>query len=252
MGPNALPTVPNVDPVPGDDILIELEGAAQLSELGSAGDRSFTPYARLVIPFRGIAALEADAIPFEAWRVSPETQLRLGSPTSSGRTRGDVRFGARFLLLSEGDVLPAIGLRFLTKTTTGKGFAERRFTNSPAYVLDLIFGKDLVGPGGPGPRIRLLAKAGFTAWEQGADDQDDAPDLGATLQLIGSWASLQVEWRGYFGWETRDKPQVLGLRGMLTPGVIDIGLTVNRGLSADAPPWEARFGLIIHIPTFWN
>ena len=252
MGPNALPTIPNADPVPDDDILVDLQAAAQLSELGLGGDRAFTPYAHLVIPFRGVAAFEADGVPFESWRVSPQTQLRLGARGSSGRTPGDVRFGARFLLCSEGAVRPAIGFRFLTKSTTGKGFIDRRFTNSPAYVLDLIFGKDLVGPGGPGPRIRLLAKAGFTAWEQGANDQDDALDGGATLQLLGAWAGLDLEWRGYFGWEKRDKPQLLGLRGMLTPGVIDFTLTVNRGLSADAPAWEARVGVVLHIPTFWN
>lgn len=249
MGYNALPTVPNADPVPGTDIQLELQAATQLSDLRGARDASFTPYARLVVPFRGFAALEVDAVPTEVWRVSPETAARLGATNSQGRTPGDVRFGARFLLWPEEGARPAAGIRFLTKSTTGKGFLDRRFTNAPAYVLDLLLGKDLAGGR---PRVRLLAKAGFTAWEQGSNAQDDAVDLGATLQLVGSRFGLDLEWRGYFGYQQGDQPQVFGLAGRCFTGPVDWVLTMNRGVSRDAPPWEARAGFVLHLPTPWQ
>ncbi len=252
FGYNALPAIPNADPVVEDHVLFELSAAAQLSDLTSARDAAATPYVRLVIPFRGLVALEIDGTPVEWWRVSPEMQQRLGAQNSHGIELGDMRFGARFSIWPEGDRLPAIGIRFVTKTTTGKGFENRRFMDAPAYIIDALFGKDLPLRLGPSVNLRLLAKIGFLAWQQGSDWQDDAIDFGATLQLRSGLTRLEAEWRGYRGYEQQDKPQLVGLTVGHRTGSVEWVATVNRGLTGDAPPWELRAGLILRFGAPWG
>lgn len=253
MGYNALPTVPNADPVVGDEVQLELQLTTQLSDLGAARDASLTPYGRLVVPFRGMVALEVDAVPVELWRVSPETQQSLHAVAGRGVDLGDVRFGARFLLLSEQGALPALGLRILTKTASGKGFESRRFTASPGYLADALAGKDLVTWSGGAGRLRLLGKLGFLSWQQGDGWQDDGWDFGATLQLsTGGGARLELEWRGYSGYEARDRPRVAGLTAGYPTGAVEWVATANRGIGPDAPPWELRLGTILRLPSPWR
>jgi hypothetical protein len=249
MGYNALPSLPNADPKVEDHFRFEVAMAAQLSDLSRARDASVTPYLGLMAPFFGFAALELDAIPVEIWRVSPETQQRLGASRARGTARGDIRFGARFTLLDERKLLPAIGLRFVTKTTTGKSFEDKRFTDAPAYVLDALLGKTLPISLGPFQHVRVLAKAGFTAWQQGSDWQDDAVDLGATLRLRTSRGTFfDLEWRGYWGYERFDRPSLVGVTlGHPMASTVDLAGTINRGLTGDAPPWELRLGMIVHF-----
>jgi hypothetical protein len=249
MGYNALPSLPNADPKVEDHFRFEVAMAAQLSDLSRARDASVTPYLGLMAPFFGFAALELDAIPVELWRVSPETQQRLGASRARGTARGDIRFGARFTLLDERKLLPAIGLRFVTKTTTGKSFEDKRFTDAPAYVLDALLGKTLPISLGPFQHVRVLAKAGFTAWQQGSDWQDDAVDLGATLRLRTSRGTFfDLEWRGYWGYERFDRPSLVGVTlGHPMASTVDLAGTINRGLTGDAPPWELRLGMIVHF-----
>jgi hypothetical protein len=246
MGPNALPTIPNADPVVGRDLRIELTAAAQLSD--DASDRSFTPYFHLTVPFHEVASIEFDGTPLELWRISDATRERFGATRSSGLSPGDIRFGARFLILREGERLPAFGIRFITKTTTGKDFEDRRFINAPAYILDLLLGKTLLTGDGPLRRLRLLARGGFTAWQQGAQWQDDAPTYGATL--LATWAHdlrTELELRGYWGYEGNDRPLLLsaGLHKTDRPHHVEYGLTLNRGLTDDAPAWEIRAGIAV-------
>ncbi len=252
MGYNALPTVRNADPAVGEDVELEVQVAAQLSSLFGARDAAATPYLRLEIPFAGVAAIEVDAVPVELWRVSPETQARTGAARPSGTAAGDLRFGARFLLLSEGGWWPALGARFLTKSTTGDGPADRRFTNSPAYLIDALLGRDLPLSLGPFERVRLLGKVGFTSWQQGDAWQDDALDLGATLRLLTRERTrIEVEWRAYFGYERHDRPQVLGFTLGIANGPVEWLAILNRGLGPDAPPWEVRLGVGVRVRAPW-
>ncbi|BDG08254.1 hypothetical protein [Anaeromyxobacter paludicola] len=251
MGYNALPAVPNEDPAVGDDVLVSLQLAAQAADL-SARDAAATPYLRVEVPFRGIAALSVDAVPVELWRVTPATQRRLQAASTRGVELGDVRFGARFLLVSEAGLRPALGIRLLTKTASGKGLENRRFTAAPAYLGDLLLGKDLASwPGGA--RVRLLAKAGFLSWQQGDGWQDDGLDYGATLQLRSAGgARLELEWRGYTGYERDDEPMLAGLTAGVPTGPVEWVLTVNRGLRHEAPPWEVRAGAVLRLPSPWR
>lgn len=241
MGFNALPVLPNVDAVIGPLAEIEVTGAVQLSGL-DARDHAATPYLRLTVPFREAAALEVDATPVEFWRTSAATQQRLQARYRADGTPGDVRFGARFLLLRERRG-PALGLRLSVKSATGKGLASRRFTNAPGYEIDVLLGKD-VGTLGAA-RLRALARVGFLSWQYAQNTQDDALAYGAVLRATGpAGVALELDWRGYAGWRFADRPSVLGFGTIVPVRGGELRAAVNAGVSTDAPPLELRLGFV--------
>jgi hypothetical protein len=241
MGYNALPVMPNADPVIGPLAEIEIAGAVQLSGL-DARNHAATPYLRLTVPFREIAALEVDATPIEFWRTSAATQQRLQALDRADGTPGDVRFGARFLLLRERR-RPALGLRLTVKSATGKGLASRRFTNAPGYEIDVLLGKDMGTLGAA--RLRALARVGFLSWQYAQNTQDDAVAYGGVLRATGpSGVALELDWRGYAGWRVADSPSVLGLGAIVPVRGGELRAAVNAGISSDAPPLELRLGFV--------
>lgn len=244
MGYNALPVLPNADPVIGPLAEIEVTGALQLSGL-DARDHATTPYLRLTVPFRETAALEIDATPIEFWRTSEATQQRLQARYRADDTPGDVRFGARFLLLRERRG-PALGLRFSVKSATGRGLDSRRFTNAPGYEIDILAGKDVGGLGAA--RLRALARVGFLSWQYGQNTQDDALAYGAVLRTTGpEGVALELEWRGYAGWRFADRPSVLGLGAIVPVRGGELRAAVNAGVSTDAPPLKLRLGYVFRF-----
>jgi hypothetical protein len=241
MGFNALPALENVDPVIGHRGEYAVGAATQLSGLRGR-DVAATPYFRLTLPFREVAAIEVEGTPLELYRTSASTQARLDARRREGIAQGDLRFGARFLLLEEGRA-PAIGLRILVKSTTGKALHSRRFTNAPGYEIDLLAGRD-VGVLGAA-RFRALGRLGLAVWQFAPDRQDDALAYGATLRAAAkNGAALAVEWRGYVGWRFDDRPSLLGFTASAPLGGAELQATLNRGISSDAPPLELRVGAV--------
>lgn len=242
MGPNALPTLPVEDPVVGEELLVQVQGTVQLNDQGT--DVAFAPYFRLEIPFLKVVALTFDGTPVEFWRVSPETQAATGAQNASGTTAGDIRFGARFLVIRESGWVPALGVRILTKTTTGKGLADRRFTDAPAYEIDALAARTVLEGDGFVRRLRVMLQLGFFAWQQVTATQDDAVAYGAALQAVlrpGVQLDLQV--RGYTGWQGNDSPLVVGLGASYALKPVRFLLAVNRGLTTAAPNWDIRAGV---------
>jgi hypothetical protein len=252
MGYNALPAIPLADAEIGDELELELAAAAQLSDLARAGDAALTPYLRLSVPFRRVAALDVEATPVEFWRVEPSTQQRLGAVHGSGVSKGDLRFAARFALFAEGERMPAVTLRALTKTATGKSLEDRRFLDAPAYGVDGLFGKTLPWALGPFDSVRVLASVGALIWQQGNDGQDDALTAGARVQLTRRGRTrVALEWRAYWGYQQQDSPALLGITlGQRLTDVLELAATANRGLTSDAPPWELRLGLLVRLASF--
>jgi hypothetical protein len=246
MGYNALPAPSNLDPAIGRDIEVELSMVAQASDLAIARDRSVLPHFRVTVPFRQVAALDIDGIPLEWWRIGSDSQQRLGATRPRGETPGDLYIGARFQFLGEGKWRPATGLRLLMKTASGE-YDERRFTDAPAYAFEGLVGKDLHR--GPGlARLRVYGKLGFFSWQQGDAWQNDAVDFGATVEArLRRGASLSAEWRGYSGYQERDKPQVLGLTVGVPMRQVELRAGMARGLTSDAPPYEARVGVVLRF-----
>jgi hypothetical protein len=245
MGPNALPAIPVEDA----EILPDVAGevAASTHATGRGGrDRAFAPQFRLVIPFLGAAALEVSGTPLEVWSVSPATRERFGGRSLSGVSKGDVAFGARFALLREAPRRPALTLRLLTKATTGKGLADRRFTDAPAYAIGFLAAKGVFSTTSGAVRgVRLLAKLGLLAWSQEQGLQDDALDYGLAADArLRTRTEVRLEWRGYQGYQVNDKPMLVALR-VLQPVAARAGVFagVNRGVRSDAPEWELRAGV---------
>jgi hypothetical protein len=243
MGPNALPTLPVEDAVVGDVALVEVAATTQFQDLKGT-DTAFAPYFRIVIAFRDIAALEIDGTPVEWWQTSAEVQAARGAASASGVAKGDLRFGAKFNFVGETEGVPAISLRFVTKTTTGKSYDDRRFTNGPGYMIDALVSKTLLEGTGTVRRLRLLGQLGFVAWQQGTAAQDDAFAFGAALQarFPGDW-ELEAQIRGYLGWQAYDKPVLVGMTASYAFDPFRVLLTVNRGITSDAPAWEVRAGM---------
>jgi hypothetical protein len=146
--------------------------------------------------------------------------------------------------------VPAVAIRVLTKTATGNSLEDRRFLDAPAYGVDGLVGKTLPWSLGPFQQLRILASLGVLVWQQGNGQQDDALTTGARLQLVSQRRTrLEVEGRAYWGYQQRDSPVLLGTTiGHRLADAIELAGTVNRGLSADAPPWELRLGIVLRTP----
>ncbi len=242
MGPNALPSWPLE--APWNEGLTELHlGVA--GQRTAAGDLSGTPWYRLDTPFGRGATMISEGRTTELWRLSEATRADWGVPDREGLTVGDLSFGAKFHFIDGGAQLPHLGARTLCKTTTGKGYENRRFINAPAYHLDLLVAQPL------GTHLGLdwlaLGQVGFLAWQQGTNGQNDAMSWAGGLRAQGERLRATVEARGYFGWQKLDKPVVVGLRLEQMLGE-HLGLfgTYNVGLR-DAPRHEAFVGGILRF-----
>ena len=241
---NALPTLPDEDPRIDKQIYLDI---AMTSQFDGQGDVAAAPYFRLSVPFYQVVAFEMDAMPVEAFKLSPKTQANWNAPDSAGLSKGDLRFGAKFDVVSENDARPEIGLSVLTKTTTGKDSNDRQFTDAPAYYINTLWAKNLLKDDRFLKKIRLLVNLGFFAWQQtDRVGQDDALTFGSTLVAdFDKGVQAQIEYRGYSGWQGDDSPRVLSFGAKLQGQSVDLSATFNVGFQ-DAPPNEARLDLTFH------
>lgn len=252
MGPNALP------PERGEPAWIDRGWSAELgvatqSSVGPGGELDFSatfPF-RVEYAFGTRASLFVEGTPVEAWLASVTTEQLWGLPDYAGLTKGDVRIGGKFLLWGGNQVFPAVGLRALTKTTTGKGVEDRRFINAPGYLFDLLISKRFQLSGELA--LEAWTDIGFLAWQQGSYGQNDAPAYSGTLKL--AWASgvaLRAELRGYSGWEGDDRPWVIATEAELP---VREGLSVVLAVShsfRDPVSTDVRAGIRIFGPdAFW-
>ena len=97
-----------------------------------------------------------------------------------------------------------IGLRIPASSAYGAA----RYTDAPAYYFDLSAGKPL----SPSSPFKIVAMAGFYAWQTNDDDlfQDDALLLGAGLEYNRNQWRVQLNNCAYYGYrDNRDDPMVL-------------------------------------------
>jgi hypothetical protein len=244
MGPNALPTQPGDTARIPESLVLHLSTAGQLTR---AGDRSFTPWFRVEAPFGRWASMISEGRPVELWRVSSATREAWNLTRDSGSTGGDLSFGVKFRAFDGGRRWPTLTVRNMTKSTTGKGFWERRHTNAPAYLLDLLATQPLTRLGTA--RLELWAALGFYAWQQGRNGQNDAPAWSATLAANWDAGSLvRLDVRGYEGWQTDDRPKVVAATAEWALAErFSLFATANVGL-VDAPLLDAHLGVVVRLP----
>jgi hypothetical protein len=241
MGPNALPPISAEFPAPPEKVTVRLEAAGQLSK---AGDVSATPAFRLDAPLARCVSILFDGTPVEAWRITQATAEQWQVDKMQGVSKGDIRFGAKFLLVDGQDTKPSFALRLMTKTTTGKDEALHRFTNAPGYFIDALTGWR------PRPGYELDASLGFFAWQQGSRGQNDAVSWALSAKMpLGERFDLRAEAKGYVGWQTNDKPVQLGLAtGYRLNDSLRLTAAANVGLR-DAAAIEGRLGVEVALPS---
>jgi len=226
-GVHALPVIENEAPEP-------IEGArlAIGASLGVRQEEALGALAVLRLGVREVAEVWVEAMLWEAWR----TNVR------SGGGVGDIWAGFKLLALHEGQWWPALATRTAIKTTTGPD-EERRFTDAADVLLDALAAKRFdLGP----LRLGVIAKAGAYFFQQGSGAQDDAFDWGLTLSAARGAAALDLEVRGYRGWQVGDEPVLAALRARLPLGPLELEASLARGLNTDAPRWLAR--VLVAVP----
>ncbi len=238
-----MPVWPGETPLIVDTIDVQVGAAAQV---GLFGDSALTPLLHLDVPFGRYAQAFIDTQPVEWWWSSARSRAAYGSSDVSGVTKGDLRFGGKFLILDGANEKPSFALRLFTKTTTGKDTINRRFIDAPAYLIDGLFGMPLALP--LDFAVEITASGGFFAWQQGDAGQNDAVQFAAAATLRRHRWELAAEVRGYFGWQTNDKPIVASVRAAIPFNTwLRLLLAVNLGF-ADAPPLDARLAFEFRLP----
>jgi hypothetical protein len=243
MGSNAVPGFAIEPPWSEKYTLLQVSTAAQY---GWRYDVSLLPQAKLVTPFGKYISTYFEGGPVEIWWSSPQTRAEWLVAREMGVTKADLRFGFKILLADFGAALPKIGFRAFTKSTTGKDASDRRFTDSPAYLLEFLVGERL-----PLERVELdlLAMGGYWIWQQGETRQNDAITWGLGVKLRAfERLTTEVSVRGYVGWQHDDKPVIAGLKlGVLLTDWFELSGACNVGFR-DAPRLEGLLYLNFRLP----
>lgn len=204
MGPNAVPTIPGDSPWPGTHVRSGIGVAVQRAwTLAGGPDLSLTVPLYLSVPIGSRVALLADGAALEASWVSPGSASGWGLTQADNVVQADTRLGAKFLLVADPD-WPAVALRLVVKTTTGKGRPLRRFLDAPGYQIDLPFAKQWRLP--RRVTLELGGAIGFFAWQQPDYAQNDAYTYFARAALTGPRWQAGLELRGFVGWQRHDRP----------------------------------------------
>jgi hypothetical protein len=247
LGPNALPP-PLVETAwiaPSPQISLGVAMQRTQSVLG-ADDASLVLPFRLEVPFLGRASLLFEGQPFEWWLASAQTRNSWQPSTWNGLSKADIRIGAKFLLFNGARTHPSVGLRALTKTTTGKDFFDHRFINAPGYLFDVLASHRFALP--REWAIDAHASLGFLAWQQGAHGQNDAPAATVSVRLVRPEFTVGIEARGYRGYQLGDKPVLLTLPIEVTLSRwFTVYQSANAGLN-DPRYFDLRTGIRVGLP----
>ena len=216
MGPKALP------PRPVGDVFFPEGTEISLSfEAGYAHDKelSLNPRLSFLIPWWSpFCAFTFSSELFEHYWTSEQLRKERGALEKKGLAKGDIRFGSRFLLFTLKEKSFHLYLDLETKTTTGKQRENARHTNSPQYEIDLSFKQRELKKHFL-PHFFLFPESisgylGFTAWQSGLAQQNDAFSWGLAFDYgKDEILNLRLEAKGYHGWQKNgDNPVLLSAR----------------------------------------
>jgi len=208
LGPNALP-VPHVQKG-------ELAGPPELeisfSNHFHSGDPTQDVSGYVYIPFAdNKIAIEMYGVAFERFAFSEEIRNERFARIEDGKGTaiGDFYFST-LIQVFKGKKIPNTLFRFATKTASGNQLEGARYSDSPAYFLDLSFSKNM-GNTASG-RFKPFAQIGFYTWQTN-DELNLQND--ALLYALGAdynrndWL-FSASWSGYSGYKhERDRPMQL-------------------------------------------
>lgn len=227
MGPKALP-VKKVGRVSIDNKIyfdFSLVSSWQADE-----ELSFNPQLDFFIPWQEFAALIIKIEPFEYYRTSESIRDFRQAQNKQGLSKGDIYFGASFSIYKSRKKDLSLVFNLLTKTTSGKKVEDARHTNSPGYLFDLSFKKEIKSSIFLIPN-ELSGYLGFFAWQTNKAEQNDAFCGAIKTSYKIKDMSLNFELGAYSGWQNnKDRPIVLSLELVKHFNVIDLFGVYDFGL----------------------
>jgi len=208
FGPNALP-VPQIQK---GELVRATEFELTASGHFHDGDPTQDISGYLYIPFaKNKIAVEMYGVVFERFAFSEEIRNERFSRIEDGKGTaiGDFWFST-LIQVFKNRKFPNTLFRFATKTASGNKLEGARYTDSPAYFLDLSF-SETVGNAETGA-VKPFGMIGFYSWQTNDELnlQNDALlyGLGADFQK-NNWL-LSASWSGYSGYKNeRDRPMQL-------------------------------------------
>lgn len=211
MGPNALP-VPAVGNATVDSA-ISLETAMECHK--GRRELACNPYINLKIPLAaGRVALDLIYRPVEYYKT--ERSLGLERFTRfracEGVVPGDVYIGTVIHLLDQKKHKLDANADIYMKTASGKGLANARHIDAPAYYFDANFGRTFNLSSTLVKKISIYTMAGLYVWQADFSNnrQDDAFLYGISTRFDFKPLFATLTWSGYTGYINRgDKPMVL-------------------------------------------
>lgn len=208
FGPNALP-VPHIQK---GELFRNTEAELTASNHFHKGDPTQDISGYFYIPFvENKIAVEMYGVVFERFAFSEVIRNERFSRIKDGKGTaiGDFYFST-LIQIFKNRKFPNTLFRFATKTASGNQLEGARFTDSPAYFLDLSFSK-ILGNQKTGA-VKPFGMIGFYTWQTNDELnlQNDALlyGLGADY-IINDWL-FSASWSGYSGYKNeRDRPMQL-------------------------------------------
>ena len=239
FGPNALPVLDMTDGRTQDKLSLEI---AADGYFGYDGSRTADLHARVCVPLFTRWANVSVWMPVYEW-------YKQADGTGSGA--GDVYVSTEVQVLhdswfqgAKAKYIPQMTVRLGMKTASGGQFERKRHFDSPGYFFDLSMGqsfplKDV--------ELRFAGSVGFLCWQTGDARQNDAVMYGVQAQVKHEYASLQVTWGGYVGWEKYgDAPMSLKVRAAGHVKGFEPFAQYQWGIK-DFPYHQVRVGLAYHF-----
>ena len=210
MGPNALP-VPEVNQGTTRK-KTELKVGTDLHF--SPGDKTQNPNTSLYLPlYTPKVGLQLQIVPIEFYQTDTITRDFRAARNRSGKgyAVGDFYISTFVQVVENHKTLPDIMLSINLKTASGNKFSDARFTDAPAYYMDLSFGKNYTLNASKNITLRPYLMGGFYVWQMRGftQPQNDALLYGLGAKLATDHFTLFSSLAGYHGYlKNGDSPLV--------------------------------------------
>lgn len=239
FGPNALPVLDMTDGRTQDKLSLEL---AADGYFGYNGSQTADVFARVCVPLFTRWANVSVWMPVYEW-------YKQADGTGSGA--GDVYLSTEVQVLhdswfkgAKAKYIPQMTVRLGMKTASGGQFERKRHFDSPGYFFDVSMGQSIPLKA---VELRFAGSVGFLCWQTGEARQNDAVMYGLQASAKHEYASLQVTWGGYVGWEKYgDAPMSLKVRAAGHVKGFEPFVQYQWGIK-DFPFHQVRVGLAYHF-----
>ena len=239
FGPNAFPIPDISDGLTYNHLRLEL---AADGYFGYKGDRTADLFLRLHIPLFTRWANLSVWMPVYEWYDQFD---------GKGGGAGDVYISTdvqvlhnEWFKIDNARYIPQATVRLGMKTASGGQFEHKRHYDCPGYFFDLNIGQSIPIKA---VSLRFAGSVGFLCWQTDNGRQNDAVMYGLQAALHYEYASLQVTWGGYAGWEHfGDEPMSIKVRAAGHVMGFEPFVQYQYGIK-DFPYHQIRVGLIYNI-----